>query len=128
MSGASMPSTRQQLGRFGEAAAAAHILRQGGAIIARNWRCPGGELDLVAQLGGQLVFVEVRTRRASAVAPEESITPVKARRLIGLAHSYLSAGAFPADTPWRIDVIAVVLDSSGRITRLSQIESAVEGG
>lgn len=127
MSGASMPSDRRRaLGTFGEAAAAAHLTRRGMPIVARNWRCNIGEIDLVAREGGQLVFVEVRSRRAGPVAPEETIGPAKARRLAALAQAYLQAADLPEQTPWRIDLIAVVVDAAGRLSRLSHIESAIE--
>lgn len=125
MSGASMPSARAALGRRGEDAAAAHLARTGYTLIARNWRCAAGEIDMVARMGDQLVFVEVRTRRGGAWSPEESVGPTKAGRLRALAYTYLADAGLPAESPWRIDVIAVEVDASGQITRLEQIEYAV---
>jgi putative endonuclease len=123
-----MPSTRRALGAFGEAAARSHLLRAGYRILASNWRCPIGEIDLVAQLGGQLVFVEVRTRRADGpVAPEESLSPAKRRRLAALAFAYLEGAAPPEPPPpFRIDLIAVAVDRAGRVARLDHIVSAIE--
>jgi len=122
-----MPSDRRRaLGGFGESAAAAHLARRGIAVVARNWRCPIGEIDLVARAGDQVVFVEVRARRAGPIAPEETISPAKARRLAALALAYLQAAALPEHTPWRIDLVAVVVDAAGRVERLTHIESAVE--
>jgi putative endonuclease len=127
MSGASMPSPRRGLGDFGEAAARAHLLRAGYAILACNWRCRSGEIDLVAQQGDQLVFVEVRTRRLGGpISPEESITPSKRRRLIDLAAAYMAEAEITDATPCRIDLVAVVIDRSGRIARLDHIVHAVE--
>lgn len=126
MSGANMPSARQGLGRLGEAAAAAHLTRAGYSVVARNWRCPAGEIDLIASLGPQLVFVEVRTRRSGPWSPEESVGRAKARRLVGLAYAYLEAAGMPADSSWRIDLVAVEVGPDGRIMRLEQIEYAVE--
>lgn len=121
-----MPNTRRALGSFGETAAAAHLNRHGYSIVARGWRCAVGELDLVAQHDQQLVFVEVRTRRGSSlVSPEESITPTKQARLIALAHAYLDVHNLSADSAWRIDVIAVVIDQAGRIARLTHLQDAV---
>lgn len=125
MSGASMPSARATLGRRGEDAAAAHMARTGYTLIARNWRCAIGEIDLVALMGDQVVFVEVKTRRGGAWSPEESISPRKAGRLRALAYAYLADASLPAERPWRIDVIAVEVDGAGQITRLEQIEYAV---
>jgi len=94
--------------------------------MARNWRCQEGELDLVARQGACLVVVEVRTRRGKALGPpEESITQAKQARLISLAEAYVQAVDWPGD--WRIDVVAVELDQSGRLLRVDQYENAVTG-
>lgn len=121
-----MPSPRRALGLAGEERAAAHLIATGYSLVTRNWRCGAGELDLVARKGGQLVFVEVKTRRRGAWSPEEGVGPAKAERLRGLACAYLATTGEPADTPWRIDVIAVEVDAGGQVVRLEQIEYAVE--
>jgi putative endonuclease len=121
-----MPSARSALGALGEAAAAAHLRARGAAILAQGWRCRSGEIDLVAQLGDQLLFVEVRTRRAGATAPEESVGPAKAARLRRLAYAYLDAQGGAPERDWRIDVVAVEVDGRGRVVRLEQIEGAIE--
>ncbi|EFO81591.1 hypothetical protein OSCT_0607 [Oscillochloris trichoides DG-6] len=122
-----MPSPRRSLGDFGEAAAHAYLLRQGYRILARNWRCSRGELDLVAQDGDQIVFVEVRTRRSSGpISPEESITPTKRQRLLRLAMIYLDQSDLPSTSACRIDLIAVEVDRQGRVARLDHLISAVE--
>lgn len=129
MYGASMPTlrgTRRNLGDFGEAAAAAHLYRQGYAIVARKWRCTAGEIDLVARQGEQIVFVEVRTRRGTAFGtPEESITPTKQARLITVAYAYLDACALNAPIEWRIDIITIQVDRTGRIGHLNHIPNAI---
>src|SRR5436853_7749718 len=90
VAGGTMPSLRKRLGDFGEQAAAAHLIRQGYRLLARKWRCAGGELDLVMQDEATLVFVEVRTRRSGATGSgEESVGRVKQGRLIALAYAYL---------------------------------------
>jgi putative endonuclease len=120
-------ASRRSLGDFGEAAAAAHLTRQGYTLLARQWRCAQGEIDLVAQQQAQLVFVEVRTRRAAGYgSPEESITPAKQARLVALAYSYLAAHELDTESDWRIDVIAVEVDRAGRVQRLNHICHAVE--
>ena len=128
-----MPDLRKKLGDFGEQAATAYLAKQGYALLARKWRCPSGELDLVLRDGATLVFVEVRTRRspdgrggALAGIAEESVGRGKRARLIALAYAYLEAAAIPADTPWRIDVVALDVDRAGRIARVAHIRDAVE--
>jgi putative endonuclease len=127
-----MPDLRKKLGDFGEQVAAAHLTRQGYVLLARKWRNvnsrgggPSGELDLVMRDAATLVFVEVRTRRGQAGAAEESIGRDKQARLIGLAYVYLEAAALAADTPWRIDVVALDIDRAGRVMRIEHIRDAV---
>jgi putative endonuclease len=121
-----MPDLRKKLGDFGEQAAAAHLIKQGYTLLARKWRGPGGELDLVMRDGAELVFIEVRTRRDAAGMAEESVGPAKQARLIALAYTYLEAAALPGDIAWRIDVVALDVDRAGRIARLEHIRDAVE--
>ncbi len=121
-----MAHYRKKLGDFGERMAAAYLQREGMALVERQWRGPGGEIDLVMREGQTLVFVEVRTRRGAARGTAaESVGQDKRRRLAALAYAYLEASALPDDMPWRIDVVAIDVDSSG-IARLSHLRSAVE--
>jgi putative endonuclease len=121
-----MRDDRQGLGQRGEELAARHLAAKGYQILARNWRCAEGELDLVAQDGECLAFVEVRTRRGRALgSPEESITAAKQERLITLGQAYVQAHEWSGD--WRIDVVAVEMDRRGRFLRLDHYENAVTG-
>lgn len=76
------------LGRAGEDLAAAYLEGRGMTIVERNFRCPRGEIDIIARDGDELVFVEVKTRRSLRLgSPLEAITPVKLvriRRLVGI--------------------------------------------
>jgi putative endonuclease len=117
--------TRRQVGALGEKAAAEYLRGLGFAIRETNFRCPEGEIDIVAEQGAYLTFVEVRTRRSSALGtPEESITAAKKGKLIDLAHAYMQAHGDP-DRPWRIDVVAVELKPDGSVARLELIENAI---
>jgi putative endonuclease len=119
-------TTRQQLGQLGEQLAAAELERRGYAILTRNWRCAHGELDLVARDGDALVAVEVRTRRSQAYgSPEESLTTAKLAHLAAAAQTYVQTVDW--NGPWRIDVVAIVIDARGRVERLTVIANAVEG-
>jgi len=123
-----MSNARRGLGNLGEDLAADYLYKHGYVIRERNWRVPQlGEIDIVAEEGGSLVFVEVRTRRGRAYgAPEESLTVAKKLRLVQLAMSYRQshAGAvLPADD--RIDVVAVELTTAGRLFRIEVFKNAV---
>jgi len=113
------------LGRRGEEVAAAHLEAAGYHLVARNYRCPLGEVDLVADDAGCLVFVEVRTRRGDLWGtPEESVTRAKQTRLARVAEHYLAEhGA--SDVDWRIDVVAVDMDAQGHVRRIEIVRDAV---
>ena len=121
-----MTDRRRALGQLGERLAARHLERRGYHILARNWRCPVGEIDLVAERGDTLVFVEVRTRRGDRLGtPQESITPSKQAKLIETAQTYL-AEAELGERDWRIDVVAVEMSPRGNVVRIDVIENAIE--
>lgn len=109
-----MNPDRRALGRAGEDAACELLERKGFTVIERNWRCRAGEIDLIARRDGLLVFTEVKSRTSTAFGePEESVTPVKARRIRALATEYLAASPTHGDV--RFDVIAVMLDKAGKV-------------
>jgi putative endonuclease len=112
------------LGSFGESWAAAHLARQGYEILERNVRFRSGEIDIVARDGPELVFVEVKSRRSSAFGPPEaSITESRYARLASAIGEYLERRAGPP-TEFRIDVVAIEVDRSGRVTRCEVIKGA----
>jgi putative endonuclease len=107
---------RRQTGGIGEAAAADLLQSKGYRIVARNWRCRSGELDIVAETDGILVFVEVRTRRptGSFGTAKEAVDARKQRQVRETAQFYLHATK-SSPHRMRFDVIAVELSStSGR--------------
>jgi putative endonuclease len=127
VNGEQVTRQRQQLGRRGETLAAEKLTALGYALVARNYRCAAGEIDLVARQGEAWVFVEVRTRRGGQFGtPEDSITPRKRQHLVAAAQTYLQEHQLP-DVPWRIDVVAVELSRRGELLRVDVIENAIQG-
>lgn len=121
-----MSDGRKRLGAWGESVAAHHLEAQGYRIVARNWRCTQGEIDLVAQAGTEWVFVEVKTRRGKEMgSPEEALTPAKQKKLMTLAQIYVAEQDLDVD--WRIDLVAVELDKGGKLLRCEHIPNAVLG-
>ena len=118
-------NARAALGSAGERLAAGWLEARGFRILARNWRCAYGELDIVAEEAGELVFVEVKTRRGVAYgAPEEAITASKRAHLVAAAQRYL-AEAQRETEPYRIDVVAVQIEERGRLVAVRHHRSAV---
>lgn len=104
---------KDALGRYGEDVAVEHLRRQGMTILARNWRCPTGELDIVARDGSSLVICEVKTRRSTAYgSPLEAVGPRKLRRLRELALRWLDDQQLHVPDI-RFDVIGIVQPPSG---------------
>ena len=102
---------RQRLGARGEDRAADWYRAAGYDVIARNWRCADGELDLVVAHPGELVFCEVKTRASDRFGvPAEAVTAAKQRRLRTLAARFLAEHQ-PVDgsasRSIRFDVVAV---------------------
>lgn len=117
--------TTTQIGQRGEALAALALERRGMLVVARNWRCAGGEIDIVARDQETWVFVEVKLRGANAYGtPEEAVTARKSERLLRSAEAYLIEQGLD-DAAWRVDVVAIELAPSGRVQRLSIYEDAV---
>ena len=109
-----MTTFEQDLGTLGEGFAAAHLDRMGMVIVARNWSCREGELDIVAMEGADLVVVEVKTRSSRAMGgPLEQIPPVKVRRLRRLAALWMAESKLIVREV-RVDAIGVTLDRRGR--------------
>lgn len=122
-----MSKVRLQLGRWGEQIAARKLLAAGYEIVAQNYRCPEGEMDIVARDGDGWVFAEVKTRRGDRFGrPEEAVTGEKARRLIKIAEHFIQERGLEG-VDWRVDVIAVELDDRGRLLRVEQTPNAVSG-
>ena len=90
-----------------------------------NYRSRWGEVDIVSRLGEELVFVEVKTRRGIAFGtPEESITAAKSQRLIATAQDYLQKNGLE-QSRWRIDLISIHLDETGKLLEVNHLENAV---
>ncbi len=102
--------SRNEIGAHGEQLAVEHLQRLGLRIVARNWRCRYGELDVIAAEGADtLVFVEVKTRTGDGFGGvAEAVTPQKVRRIRRLAGLWL-AGQESGWSQIRIDVIGVRL-------------------
>jgi putative endonuclease len=116
----------RELGRAGEAAAEEHLRRLGCTILARNYRCRGGEIDLVVSDGATIVFVEVKTRKSQAYgSPLEAVDPRKQHRLAVAAHHFILSrrcGGHPA----RFDVIGVGWHAE--IPQIEHVRNAFELG
>lgn len=103
-----MTRARRALGVQGEEAVAAWYVSNGYEVLARNWRCADGELDLVLGRGPTYVFCEVKTRSSLAFgAPVEAVTAAKQQRLRRLAARWIGECGGPV-AEIRFDVASVL--------------------
>jgi putative endonuclease len=109
-------AAKDDLGRRGEQVAADYLAGAGMTLVERNWRCPQGEIDIVARDGAELVFVEVKTRSSTGFGhPLEAITVAKLARLRRLAAAWCAAHPGPHGLI-RIDAVAVVAPLFGAVS------------
>lgn len=121
-----METSRYYKGKAGESAAAEYLASSGITILDRNFRCPPGEIDLIAKDGKTIVFVEVRARQADGIcSPEESINFYKRKRLTRAALWYLKQRGL-LNSMARFDVIAVRWN--GEEPEINWIVNAFEPG
>ncbi|MBI4188221.1 MAG: YraN family protein [Chloroflexi bacterium] len=117
--------SRRNTGILGEKLAQDFLKKRGYRILETNYRCPQGEIDIIARHKDSLVFIEVRTKTSLEFgSPEESITAIKRNHLRATASHYVQDHA---DLPqqWRIDFVAVELNEKGKLSRIEVIENAV---
>ena len=113
-------------GATGEALARRYLRRKAYTILETNWSSLVGELDIIAEKDGQLVFVEVKARRnADTESALSGITHAKRERMQKAIYQYLDQRGLDWDCAWRIDVIAVALDRRGA-AQIAHVEDAFD--
>ena len=117
-------SLSRGLGALGESWARTYLERKGYRILEAGFRCTLGEVDLVAEERGELVFIEVKTRRdASFGYPEEQLPFSKKRRLGRLAQWYLKHRE-RKERPARFDVVSILMTKEGKVIGADLIQNA----
>ncbi|EKD32889.1 MAG: hypothetical protein ACD_76C00122G0005 [uncultured bacterium] len=105
---------RMQTGRLGEQLAEEFLCKKGMQIIGRRFRVRGGEIDLVAKDGDEIVFVEVKTRRGNAFGyPEQSVDSRKLLRMDIAAQQFFIQHEDISNAKFRFDIVAVELSDKG---------------
>lgn len=118
---------RKLRGQTGENIAAEYLKQAGLIIIARNYRCPKGEMDIIAREGKWYIFVEVRSKSSGIMGyGEESIDPRKARRLQSIASYYLLEQGLRQWPPLRIDIVAILFKPGAADPEIKWIQNALQ--
>lgn len=109
---------KAKAGAFGQKLAADFLKSRGYAILAENFQTREGELDLIAELKGQLIFVEVKTRLTDKYGlPEEAVSSAKLEKMQAAAAEYLSQNQVNHEN-YRFDIIAVEIDRAQSRARI----------
>jgi putative endonuclease len=113
----------QTVGRLGERLAEEHLLAQGARLLERNYRREHGEIDLLLDLEGELVAVEVKTRDVQDLEqPEEAVRWSQLRRIARAMSGYAQDNDL-LETTWRIDAVLIVVEPDGSVLRLDHLRS-----
>jgi putative endonuclease len=119
--------SKQALGAFGEDVAVQHLEAIGYQILDRNWRVQEGEIDVIAELEGEIVFVEVKARTSDLYGgPEDSITKQKSKRIIRASLAYLLEME-RLESDWRVDLIGIHCTPERELLRVEHYENVIEG-
>ena len=99
---------------------------KGYLLLATNYRCTYGEVDIVTRDGEELVFVEVRTRHGGGFgAPEESLSKAKIQRLLKTCQEYLQCTG-GEDTEWRIDLVSIRVGPGRQVQSIQHLPHAIQ--
>ncbi|MFA5384483.1 MAG: YraN family protein [Eubacteriales bacterium] len=119
-----MSNQKQNLGRRGEDEAVSYLRKKGYLLLQRNYRCPLGEIDIIAREGKTLVFIEVRSRSSDRFGtPQESVNRKKILKIYKVAQYYLKA-VQKEEEPVRFDVLALLFDIENQLKHLDHIKGA----
>jgi putative endonuclease len=114
MTRGSIAVRRKELGERGERLAEKYLKKNGYRIVARNYRCPLGEIDLIVRDGDTIVFVEIKGKSSHRFgSAAEAVTAAKQRRLARVASHYLSTFKLH-DSYVRFDVVGIHWAGTGR--------------
>ena len=117
----------KKLGIFAEGIARHYLIKKGYKILAANYKFKFGELDIVAQKGETISFIEVKANQKyyEGFDPEIRVNPEKKNKLINLATAYmLNQKMKDRDLDWQIDIISVIFDSENKKARIKHFKNA----
>lgn len=116
---------KRKIGDIGEGVACKYLENKGYVVRERNYWKPWGEIDIVAEKGNFISFVEVKTVSRENIRPEENMHPAKLKRLHRVVQTYLLDRKVPEHVQWQIDLACVFLDFSTKRARVEMLENIV---
>ena len=123
-----MPSPKRKIGDIGEEVVCKYLETKGFRVLERNYLRKWGEIDIVAEKGQLLSFIEVKSvsrEPGKGYRPEENMHPAKLKRLHRVIQTYLLDRKVPDSREWRVDVACVYLDFSTRKAKVEMLENVI---
>lgn len=119
---------KQKIGEWGEKVALEYLRSQKYRILEQNYRRPWGEIDLIAQDGETIVFVEVKANSASfgqAFSPEIRVNPKKSRHILRTAQLFVNQRFAGKEKEWRVDILGITFDLSNSTAKIKHFKNVL---
>lgn len=118
-------TTHSEFGQWSENYVAQYLITKGYKIIDRNYRKPWGEIDLIAEKGGILIFIEVKANKEALAGfePENRVNPEKLRRVNRAIQTYLAYKKYPDTREWQIDIVSLTLDRDRGVAKIKHFKN-----
>ncbi len=118
-------TTRTEFGNWSENYVAQYIVAKGYEILDRNYRKPWGEIDLIAEKAGVLVFIEVKANKKEVTGfePENRVSPEKLRRMNRAIQTYLAYKKYGPDQEWQMDIVSLTIDRDRGVAKIKHFKN-----
>ena len=116
---------RTEFGQWAESNVAQYLKQKGYEILGRNYQKKWGEIDIIAEKNGVLIFVEVKANKKEIVGfePERRVSPEKLRRMNRAIQTYLAYKKYDTDREWQVDVVSLTLDRDRGVARIKHFKN-----
>lgn len=114
-----------EFGQWAESYVAQYLKSKGYSILDRNYRQKWGEIDIIAEKGGILIFAEVKANKTALAGfePEDRVNPEKLRRLNRTIQTFLSHKKYDTEQEWQIDIISLTLDRNRGVAKIKHFKN-----
>ena len=118
-------TTTSEFGQWAEINVAQYLDRKNYSILGRNYRKKWGEIDIIAEKNGILIFVEVKANKKELAGfePENRVSPEKLRRMNRAIQTYLAAKKYSSDQDWQIDIVSLTLSPDRGVAKIKHFKN-----